>query len=87
MSLADPLPGRDLAAFVTAVESGTVQGAADALQLTQSAATKRLQALERRVVARCSNAVHTACARRRPAACSIRWPARPSPCSSAPKPR
>jgi DNA-binding transcriptional LysR family regulator len=49
MSLADPLPGRDLAAFVTALESGTVQGAADALQLTQSAATKRLQALERRV--------------------------------------
>ena len=49
MSLADPLPGRDLAAFVTAVESGTVQGAADALQLTQSAATKRVQALERRV--------------------------------------
>jgi DNA-binding transcriptional LysR family regulator len=49
MSLADPLPGRDLAAFVTAVESGTVQGAADALQLTQSAATKRLQSLERRV--------------------------------------
>jgi len=49
MSLADPLPGRDLAAFVTAVESGTLQGAADALQLTQSAATKRLQALERRV--------------------------------------
>jgi DNA-binding transcriptional LysR family regulator len=49
MSLADPLPGRDLASFVTAVESGTVQGAADALHLTQSAATKRLQALERRV--------------------------------------
>jgi DNA-binding transcriptional LysR family regulator len=49
MSLGDPLPGRDLAAFVTAVESGTVQGAADVLQLTQSAATKRLQALERRV--------------------------------------
>jgi DNA-binding transcriptional LysR family regulator len=49
MSLADPLPGRELAAFVTAVESGTVQGAADALQLTQSAATKRVQALERRV--------------------------------------
>jgi DNA-binding transcriptional LysR family regulator len=49
MSLADPLPGRELAAFVTAVESGTVQGAADALQLTQSAATKRLQVLERRV--------------------------------------
>jgi DNA-binding transcriptional LysR family regulator len=49
MPLGNPLPGRDLAAFVTAVESGTVQGAADALQLTQSAATKRLQALERRV--------------------------------------
>jgi DNA-binding transcriptional LysR family regulator len=49
MSLADPLPGRELAAFVTAVESGTVQGAADSLQLTQSAATKRLQSLEQRV--------------------------------------
>ena len=49
MSLADPLAGGELAAFVTAVESGTVQGAADALQLTQSAATKRVQALERRV--------------------------------------
>ena len=49
MSLGDPLSGRDLAAFVTAVETGTVQGAADALALTQSAATKRLQALERRV--------------------------------------
>jgi DNA-binding transcriptional LysR family regulator len=49
MSLADPLAGGELAAFVTAVESGTVQGAADALQLTQSAATKRIQALERRV--------------------------------------
>ncbi|HWF56234.1 MAG TPA: LysR family transcriptional regulator [Solirubrobacteraceae bacterium] len=49
MSLGDPLPGRDLAVFVTAVETGTVQGAADALALTQSAATKRLQALERRV--------------------------------------
>jgi DNA-binding transcriptional LysR family regulator len=49
MSLGDPLPGRELAAFVTAVETGTVQGAADALALTQSAATKRLQALERRV--------------------------------------
>ncbi len=49
MPIGDPLPGRDLAAFVTAVETGTVQGAADALDLTQSAATKRLQALERRV--------------------------------------
>ena len=49
MPLGDPLSGRDLAAFVTAVETGTVQGAADALTLTQSAATKRLLALERRV--------------------------------------
>ena len=49
MGLGEPLSGRDLAAFVTAVEAGSVQGAADALDLTQSAATKRLQALERRV--------------------------------------
>lgn len=49
MPLGDPLSGRELAAFVTAVETGTVQGAADELALTQSAATKRLQALERRV--------------------------------------
>lgn len=49
MSLGDPLSGRELAAFVTAVETGSVQGAADALALTQSAATKRLLALERRV--------------------------------------
>jgi DNA-binding transcriptional LysR family regulator len=49
MSFADPLSGRELAAFVTAVETRTVQGAADALALTQSAATKRLLALERRV--------------------------------------
>jgi DNA-binding transcriptional LysR family regulator len=46
---AEPLSGRDLAAFVAAVESGSVQGAADALDLTQSAATKRIRALERRV--------------------------------------
>lgn len=38
-----------LAAFVAAVESGTVGGAADALELTQSAATKRLQGLELRL--------------------------------------
>jgi DNA-binding transcriptional LysR family regulator len=49
MSLGEPLSGRELAAFVTAVETGTVQGAADALALTQSAATKRVLALERRV--------------------------------------
>lgn len=46
---ADPLPGSELAAFAAAVESGSVQGAADALQLTQSAATKRIQSLERRI--------------------------------------
>ncbi|MGO9955538.1 MAG: LysR family transcriptional regulator [Solirubrobacteraceae bacterium] len=46
---ADPLPGGELAAFSAAVESGSVQGAADALQLTQSAATKRIQNLERRI--------------------------------------
>jgi DNA-binding transcriptional LysR family regulator len=49
MPLGDPLSGRELAAFVTAAETGTVQGAADALALTQSAATKRLLALERRL--------------------------------------
>lgn len=49
MSFGDPLSGRELAAFVTAVETGSVQGAADALELTQSAATKRLLALEKRV--------------------------------------
>lgn len=45
----DPLPGRELSAFVAAVESGSVQSAADQLSLTQSAATKRIQALERRL--------------------------------------
>lgn len=49
MSAADPLPGRDLAAFVAAVECGSVQEAAAALQLTQSATTKRIQSLERRL--------------------------------------
>lgn len=45
----DPLSGRELAAFVAAVEAGTVQGAADALELTQSAASKRIQGLEHRL--------------------------------------
>jgi DNA-binding transcriptional LysR family regulator len=49
VSLANPLAGAELAAFVAAVEAGSVHGAADALQLTQSAVTKRIQALERRV--------------------------------------
>ncbi|MGH2859189.1 MAG: LysR substrate-binding domain-containing protein [Solirubrobacteraceae bacterium] len=53
MSGTDPrLPGGELAAFVAAVETGTVGGAADSLNLTQSAATKRIQTLERRVGAR-----------------------------------
>lgn len=47
--LAEPLAGRDLAAFVAAVDAGSVQGAADLLCLTQSGATKRIQNLERRV--------------------------------------
>ena len=48
-STANPLTGPELAAFIAAVEAGSVQGAADALGLTQSAVTKRLQALEARV--------------------------------------
>lgn len=47
--LMEPLASRELAAFVAAVEAGTVQEAADVLCLTQSAATKRIQALERRL--------------------------------------
>jgi DNA-binding transcriptional LysR family regulator len=46
---ANPLAAGELAAFVAAVEAGSVHGAADALQLTQSAVTKRIQTLERRV--------------------------------------
>ncbi len=50
MSCVDPrLPGGELAAFAAAVETGTVRAAADALNLTQSAATKRIRMLERRV--------------------------------------
>jgi DNA-binding transcriptional LysR family regulator len=45
----DPVSGRDLAAFVAAAETGSVQGAAHRLSLTQSAATKRIQALENRL--------------------------------------
>ena len=47
--VANPLAGSELAAFVAALEAGSVHGAADALQLTQSAVTKRIQMLERRV--------------------------------------
>jgi DNA-binding transcriptional LysR family regulator len=46
---ANPLSSADLATFVVAMESGSVHGAADALGLTASAVTKRLQSLERRV--------------------------------------
>jgi len=48
----DPLPSHELAAFAAAVETGTVHGAAEALNLTQSAATKRIAALERRLEVR-----------------------------------
>jgi DNA-binding transcriptional LysR family regulator len=48
-SLANPLAGSDLAAFVVAVEAGSIHGAGDALELTQSAVTKRIHALERRL--------------------------------------
>ncbi|MCU1504381.1 MAG: transcriptional regulator, LysR family [Ilumatobacteraceae bacterium] len=48
-SVANPLDGGELAAFVAAVEAGSVHGAADALQMTPSAVTKRIQMLERRV--------------------------------------
>jgi DNA-binding transcriptional LysR family regulator len=46
---ANPLSGSDLVAFVAAMESASVHGAADALRLTASAVTKRIQALERRL--------------------------------------
>jgi DNA-binding transcriptional LysR family regulator len=45
----DPVSGAELAAFVAAVEARSVHGAADALALTQSAVTKRLQRLEQRL--------------------------------------
>ncbi len=45
---ANPLPSADLAAFVAAFEAGTMRDAADTLELTQSAVTKRVAALERR---------------------------------------
>jgi DNA-binding transcriptional LysR family regulator len=46
---AEPISGRELLAFATAVETASVHSAADALGLTQSAVSKRIQALERRV--------------------------------------
>jgi DNA-binding transcriptional LysR family regulator len=44
----DPLSSTDLTAFVLAMETGSVHGAADALGLTASAVSKRLSSLERR---------------------------------------
>jgi DNA-binding transcriptional LysR family regulator len=49
LPLTDPLSGRELAAFVAAVEAAGLHGAADALHLTQSAVTKRIHALETRL--------------------------------------
>jgi DNA-binding transcriptional LysR family regulator len=45
----EPLPSRELAAFVAAVETGGIGLAADALSLTQSAVTKRIARLEERL--------------------------------------
>jgi DNA-binding transcriptional LysR family regulator len=45
----EPLPSRELAAFVAAVDAGGIGAAADWLSLTQSAVTKRIQSLERRL--------------------------------------
>lgn len=45
----NPPESRDLAAFVAAFEAASMHSAADALSLTQSAVTKRIQALERRL--------------------------------------
>jgi DNA-binding transcriptional LysR family regulator len=49
MAISEPLAARDLATFVAAVETGSVQAAAEELTVTQSAATKRIQSLERRL--------------------------------------
>jgi DNA-binding transcriptional LysR family regulator len=49
MAPSEPLSARDVATFAAAVETGSIQAAADALALTQSAATKRIQRLERRL--------------------------------------
>jgi DNA-binding transcriptional LysR family regulator len=48
-SLANPLAGSELVAFAIAVECGTLAATADALELTQSAVTKRIHRLERRI--------------------------------------
>jgi DNA-binding transcriptional LysR family regulator len=45
----NPLSGAELSAFVAAFEATSMRGAADTLDLTQSAVTKRVLALERRL--------------------------------------
>jgi DNA-binding transcriptional LysR family regulator len=45
----EPLPSRELAAFLAAVDAGGIGAAAVSLSLTQSAVTKRIQSLERRL--------------------------------------
>ncbi len=47
--LGEPLNAGELAAFIAAVETGSVTAAAEALELTQSAASKRILMLERRL--------------------------------------
>ncbi|MGP0053605.1 MAG: LysR family transcriptional regulator [Solirubrobacteraceae bacterium] len=47
--IGEPLNAGELAAFVAAVDSGSLTAAAEALELTQSAASKRILALERRL--------------------------------------
>jgi DNA-binding transcriptional LysR family regulator len=46
---ATPLSGSELVAFTVALEVGSIHGAADALDLTPSAVTKRIRNLERRL--------------------------------------
>jgi DNA-binding transcriptional LysR family regulator len=48
----EPLSSNDLAAFVLAVETGSLSAAAQELELTQSAVTKRIASLERRLATR-----------------------------------
>jgi DNA-binding transcriptional LysR family regulator len=48
----EPLSSNDLEAFVLAVETGSLSAAAAELELTQSAVTKRIASLERRLASR-----------------------------------
>ncbi len=47
--LGEPLNAGELATFVAAIDGGTISAAAEALELTQSAASKRLASLEQRL--------------------------------------